>query len=109
MSLKPFPTDAELLLGLFVMANQLEADGLPNAALYMRTAAERIQKLEEGLRPFAKAAAGVEAFDPEFPMEGAALRASFDWYDKAQGGSLKRDSVRRADIERARALLGGDQ
>jgi hypothetical protein len=74
--------------------------------------AARIAELEaevaaarEALEPFAKAAMGVETFDPDYPMDGAALRASFDWYDKAQGGPLKRHSVRRSDLARARAFL----
>lgn len=66
---------------------------------------ERVAALEGALKPFAKAAAGVAAFDPDYPMEGAALRASFDWYDKAQSEPLKRHSVRRSDLEHARAIL----
>lgn len=65
----------------------------------------RVAELEAGLMPFASAAAGVSAFDPDYPMNGAALRASFDWYDKTQNEPLKRHGVRRFDLENARALL----
>lgn len=64
-----------------------------------------LREMVEALEPFANAAAGVQAFDPDFPMEGAALRASFDWYDKIQSEPLKRHSVRRSDLENARAAL----
>jgi hypothetical protein len=82
----------------------LKTEALQAADTLARLEAER-RELVEALEPFAKAAMGVEVFDPGFPMDGAALRASFDWYDKAQGEPLKRHSVRRADLERARAAL----
>lgn len=77
----------------------------PEAADQLSALRERVEALEGALRPFANAAAGVAAFDPDYPMDGAALRASFDWYDKAQSEPLKRHSVRRSDLERARAIL----
>ena len=40
-----FPNDQALLMGLSIMATRLEADGLINAALYMRTGAERLAAL----------------------------------------------------------------
>jgi hypothetical protein len=64
-----------------------------------------IAELRAGLEPFAKAAKGVEIFAPDYPADGAALRASFDWYDKAQDEPPNRHSVRRSDLDRAAKLL----
>lgn len=63
-------------------------------------------RLRDVLRPFAKAAMGVETFAPDFPMDGAVMRASLDWYDCSQTGELARQSVRRRDLESARQALG---
>lgn len=75
---------------------------------------EMVEMAVKALEPFAKAAMGIKAFDPDFPLDGAALRASFDWYDKCQGEALKRNSVRLHDINFAAethaaltAALGG--
>ena len=75
---------------------------------------EMVERAAKALEPFAKAAMGIKAFDPDFPLDGAALRASFDWYDKCQGEALKRHSVRLQDINFAAethaaitAALGG--
>ena len=57
----------------------------------------------KALVPFANAAMGVEVFAPNFPIDGAVLRPSLDWYDSAPGAPLQRHSVRRSDLERARA------
>jgi hypothetical protein len=65
----------------------------------------KLARAREALEPFAKAALGVETFDPDFPADGAALRASFDWYDKVQSEPLKRHSVRRSDLDRANQIL----
>lgn len=80
----------------------------------LRTLADKVEKLRadnarlrDALEPFASAAMGVETFDPDFPADGAAMRSSFDWYDKAQEEPLKRHSVRRRDLDRARAALKG--
>ena len=59
---------------------------------------EMVERVLQALKPFANADMGVTALDPDFPPDGAALRASFDWYDKTQGETLKRHSVRRRDI-----------
>lgn len=45
----------ELPARLRVMAASLDRDGMPNAALYMRQAADRIEALGAGLRPFKRA------------------------------------------------------
>jgi len=66
---------------------------------------ELLREARDALEPFAKAAMGVDAFDPDFPSDGAALRASFDWYDKAQSEPLKRHSVRRSDLDTARHAI----
>ena len=75
---------------------------------------EMVERAAKALEPFAKAAMGIKEFDPDFPLDGAALRASFDWYDKCQGKELKRNSVRLQDINFAAethaalaAALGG--
>jgi hypothetical protein len=78
---------------------------MPDALARIAELEAEVAAAREALEPFAKAAMGVETFDPDYPMDGAALRASFDWYDKAQGGPLKRHSVRRSDLARARAFL----
>jgi len=75
---------------------------------------EMVERAAKALEPFANAAMGIKEFDPDFPLDGAALRASFDWYDKCQGEALKRNSVRLQDINFAAethaaitAALGG--
>lgn len=98
-------TDAELATLLRAIGDHLSLGCVTRAADRISRLEALVARQREALEPFAKAAAGVAAFDPDFPMEGAALRAAFDWYDKAQAEPLKRHSVRRADLERARAAL----
>lgn len=54
------------------------------------------------LEPFARVAEVVEQFDPDFPDNGAALRASFDWFDSRLG---EHQSLRFSAFRAARAYL----
>lgn len=60
--------------------------------------------LVEALQPFARAAQAIDAIDPGFPDEGAALRASFDFWVKNADGE-RRESVRMRDFRKALAAL----
>ena len=62
---------------------------------------EALEKAREALRPLAAADEAIDEIDPDFPSDGAALRASFDFYTTHVKHPESRDSVRRSDIRRA--------
>lgn len=69
-----------------------------------------LKEMAEALRPFAIASFAIDQYDPTYPMDGSALRASFDCYANQAPFDTIEDMnkyrvVRRRDLVRAAELV----